>query len=145
MAKVLANLRQFMNIIRRNTMVTTLDEIWVITCWVNVKKEQKLIKLMSSQDNAIAMSCDPVITIYGDPVSVSFKHVYYFQFLIFEIISFVVWFYILDVTFPRLLIFCFANLYLKIIEVFVQQNVSQENTCARVSFLIKSQAGLQCY
>ena len=33
-----------------------------------------------------------------------FKHICYFQFLIFEIIRFVVWFYVLGVIFPRLLI-----------------------------------------
>ena len=43
---------------------------------------------MSSQD--ITLLLCPVITSRGDPVSASFKHIYYFQFLVFEIIRFVV-------------------------------------------------------
>ena len=102
-------------------MNATLDEIWVITCWVMKKKERDtaialclvmtllLISfwtiLMSSQD--ITLLLCPVISSRGDLVSVSFKHIYYFQCLIFEIIRFVLGFYVLDVTFPRLLISSF--------------------------------------
>ena len=89
MAKTLANLRQFFNIIRRNTMIATFDIIWVITCWVKGrKKEQNWSILMSSQD--ITLLLCPAITSRGDPVLASFKHIYYFQFLVFEIIRFVV-------------------------------------------------------
>ena len=57
---------------------------------------------MSSQ--AITLFLCPVISSRGDPLSASFKHIHYFQFLIFEIIRLVVGFYVVDVTFPRLLI-----------------------------------------
>ena len=44
-----------------------------------------------------------------------FKNIYYFRFLIFEIIRFVVWFYVLSAIFPssvNFFNFCFANLFL---------------------------------
>ena len=60
MAKTLANLRQFFNIIRCNTMIATLDIIWVITCWVKGRKKRtKLINTnVITRHNAIAMSRD---------------------------------------------------------------------------------------
>ena len=69
-------------------MIATLDWIWVITCWVKGKKERKnWSMLMPSQDNAIAVSRD----LQSSRSSFSpFKHICYFQFLIFEIIRFVV-------------------------------------------------------
>ena len=51
--------------------------------------------------NTIEMSCD--LQSLRSSFS-QFKHIYYFQFLIFEIIRFTVWFYVLSVIFPRLLI-----------------------------------------
>ena len=60
MAKILANLRQFVNMIRRNTMIGTPDKIWVITCWVKErKKRKKLINTNAiARHNAIAVSRD---------------------------------------------------------------------------------------
>ena len=51
------------------------------------KKNRNWLILMPSQD--IRLLC-PVISSRGDPVLASFKHIYYFQFLILEIIDFVV-------------------------------------------------------
>ena len=100
--KTLANLRLFVIIINRNTMIAHLDEIQVITCWVEGKKERKLINTnVILRHNAIVMSRD--LQSWRSSFS-PFKHIYYFQFLIFEIIRFVVWFYVLGVIFPRLLI-----------------------------------------
>ena len=85
------------------------------------KKEQKLINTILSQD--ITLLLRPVISSRGDPVLASFKRVYYFQFLILEIIRFAVWFYVLDVTFPRLLISSAFVSQIYNIEGFVQQNL----------------------
>ena len=38
MAKTLDNLRKFINVIRHNTVIATLNKIWVITYWVKEKK-----------------------------------------------------------------------------------------------------------
>ena len=56
---------------------------------------------MSLQENLMEMSHD--LQSWRSSFS-PFKHIYYFQFLIFEIIGFIVWFYVLSVIFPRLLI-----------------------------------------
>ena len=101
--KASVNLRQFVIIIKCYTMIATLDEIWVITCWVKGNKRTKKLTNTNvfTRHDAIAMSRD----LHSWRSSFSpFKHIYYFQFLIFEIIRFVVWFYVLSVIFPRLLI-----------------------------------------
>ena len=101
--KASVNLKQFVIIIKRYAMIATLDEIWVITCWVKGKKRtKKLINTnVITRHNAFEMSRD--LQSWRSSFS-PFKHIYYFQFLIFEIIHFVVWFYILSVIFRRLLI-----------------------------------------
>ena len=64
------------------------------------KKNKNWSILMSSQDKTLLLC--PVISSHGDPVSALYKYIYYFQFLVFEIIRFVVWFYVPDGTFPHL-------------------------------------------
>ena len=83
-------------------MIATLDEIWVITCWVKGKKRtKKLINTnVITRHNAFEMSRD--LQSWRSSFS-PFKHIYYFQFLIFEIIRFIVWFYVLGVILLRLL------------------------------------------
>ena len=102
MAKTLANLRQFVNVIRHNEMIDTLDEIWVIPCWVKGrKKEQELINTnVVTRHNAIAMSRDqqswrssfsviqisllfPVFSLWKYPLSFDFMYLMEL-FLIFE-------------------------------------------------------------
>ena len=63
------------------------------------KRTKKLIKTnIITRYKAIAMSRD--LQLWRSSFSL-FKHIYYFQFLIFEIIRFAVWFYVLSVIFPR--------------------------------------------
>ena len=125
MAKTLANLRQFVNVIRRNKMIATLDEIWVILCWVKGReKEQKLINTnVVTRHSAIGMSRDQ----QSWRSSFSLIQIY-LLFLVFSL-----WNY----PFCRLILctwwnfssslkvfsFCFARLFLKIIKVFIQQNL----------------------
>ena len=82
-------------------MIATLAWIWVITCWVKETKNENWSILMSSQHiTLLLMSRD----LQSRRSSFSpFKHIYYFQFLIFEIIRFIVWFYVLGVILLRLL------------------------------------------
>ena len=66
------------------------------------KRTKKVINtIVITRHNAIAMSRD--LQSWRSSFS-PFKYIYYFQFLIFEIIRFVVWFYVLSVVFPCLLI-----------------------------------------
>ena len=97
--KAQVNLREFVIIYN----IATLDEMWVITCWVKgEKRTKKLINTnVIARHNAFEMCRD--LQSWRSSF-IPFKHICYFQFLIFEIIRFVVWFYVLSVIFPRLLI-----------------------------------------
>ena len=100
--KASVNLRQFVII---KALYNDRYSRWNMSNHMLSKGEKKNKKnwsiLMSSQDNAIEVSRDLQLwrSSFGP-----FKHIYYFQFLIFEIIHFVVWFYVLSVIFPRLII-----------------------------------------
>ena len=101
--KASVNLRQSVIIIKRYTMIAALNEIWVITCCVKWKKRTKnLINTnVITRHNAIEMSRD--LQSWRSSFS-PFKHLHYFQVLIFKIIRFVVWFYVLSEIFRRVLI-----------------------------------------
>ena len=93
----LANLGQFVIIIKSNVMKYSNHML----SKGEKKNENWLIPNVITRHNAFAMSRD----LQSRRASFSpFKHIYYFQFLIFEIIRFAVWFYVLGVIFPRLLI-----------------------------------------
>ena len=81
------------------------------------KKNKNWSILMSSQDKTLLLC--PVISSHGDPVSALYKYIYYFQFLVFEIIRFVVWFYVPDGTFPHLWkssVFVSQDFFLKLLK-----------------------------
>ena len=81
------------------------------------KKNKNWSILMSSQDKTLLLC--PVISSHGDPVSALYKYIYYFQFLVFEIIRFVGWFYVPDGTFPHLWkssVFVSQDFFLKLLK-----------------------------
>ena len=87
------------------------------------KKNKNWSILMSSQDITLLLCL--VISSRGDPVSASYKYLYYFQFLVFESILcrliLCTWWNFSSSL--KIYSFCFVRLFLKIIEVFIQQSL----------------------
>ena len=98
----LVNLRQFVII---KALYNDRYSRWNMSNHMLSKGEKRTKKVINTnvitRHNAFEMSRD--LQSWRSSFS-PFKHICYFQFLIFEIIDFVVWFYVLSVIFSRLLI-----------------------------------------
>ena len=98
----LVNLRQFVII---KALYSHRYSRWNMSNHMLSKGEKRTKKVINTnvitRHNAFEMSRDLQSWRYSFS---PFKHICYFQFLIFEIIDFVVWFYVLSVIFSRLLI-----------------------------------------
>ena len=99
-------------------MIATLNEIWVITCWEwREKKNKNWSILMSSQDNAIAMFCDEQLWRSSFSLIQTYLLI---PVLIFKINCFFLMILCTWCHFStpvNIFNFCFANLFLKVIEV----------------------------
>ena len=100
--KASVNLRQFVII---KALYNDRYSRWNMSNHMLSKGEKRTKKVINTnvitRHNAFEMSRD--LQSWRSSFS-PFKHICYFQFLIFEIIDFVVWFYVLRVIFSRLLI-----------------------------------------
>ena len=100
--KASVNLRQFVII---KALYNDRYSRWNMSNHMLSKGEKRTKKVINTnvitRHNAFEMSRD--LQSWRSSFS-PFKHICYFQFLIFETICFVVWFYVFSVFFPRLLI-----------------------------------------